>query len=101
MGASWVMRVAANKAIDLVRRNVRERARDRTLACLTEPQWEEPDLKLLLEAWIAELPPRLRQFYHLRYEEGWSEREVAAQLGKCRATVRWLDHCLRQAVLGK
>jgi len=53
---------------------------------------------LLLHARVAELPARLREFYDLRYVQGWSERELVARLGLCRASVRWLDYTCRRAI---
>ncbi len=101
VGAAWVARVAMNKAVDFIRQRARIRACLQTIACLTEPRWEEPDLERLLMAQIAELPLPARQFYALHYEQGWSEREIATRLGKCRASVRWLDHCFRRAVIDR
>jgi len=95
------MRVVRNKAVDIVRRSLRARARDQTLAYLTVPGWEEPDLQHLLRARVDELEPRLRQFYELHYEQGWSQREVAAHLGKCRASVRWLERTCRARLAGR
>jgi RNA polymerase sigma factor (sigma-70 family) len=101
VGAAWVARVAMHKAVDFVRQRARIRACLQTIACLTEPRWEEPDLERLLMAQVAELPIPVRQFYELHYEQGWSEREIATRLGKCRASVRWLDHCFRRAVIDR
>jgi len=101
IGPAWIARVAMNKAVDFIRRRARIRACLQTIACLSEPRWEEPDLEHLLMAQISELPLPVQQFYSLHYEQGWSERETAKQLGKCRASVRWLDHCLRRAVIDR
>jgi DNA-binding transcriptional regulator LsrR (DeoR family) len=53
-----------------------------------------------LNARVGELPRRLHEFYELRYHEGLSERELARRLHLCRASVRWLDRCCRQTLLG-
>ena len=99
IGAAWISRVAMNKAVDFIRRRTRVRACLQTIAWLAEPQCEEPDLERLLMARISELPLSVQQFYALHYKEGWSERETAARLDRCRASVRWLDYCLRRAVI--
>jgi RNA polymerase sigma-70 factor (ECF subfamily) len=95
---SWVLRVARNKAIDLVRRTKRIRAREQSYGRLRTVSGPEPDVEHLLRARVALLPRRLRKFYELHYVEGWSEREIAARLGICRASVRWLDHCCRRTI---
>ena len=98
VGAAWVARVASHKAVDLVRRRVRARAHLRTYMALQEGRRPEPEVGLLLQARVAELPARLREFYDLRYVQGWSERELAVRLGLCRASVRWLDCTCRRAI---
>jgi len=98
VGAAWVARVANHKAVDLVRRRVRARAHLRAYAALSEGRGPEPEVGLLLHARVAELPARLRDFYELRYVQGWSERELATRLGLCRASIRWLDSTCRRAI---
>lgn len=101
VNAAWVVRVISNKAIDIVRRARRFRACDRELAHSTTGVALEPELEHLLHACVSELPGRLREFYRLHYMEGLSEREIAARLGLCRGSVRWLDHCCRSRIIGQ
>ena len=101
VSTAWVSRVATNKAVDLVRRTKRARARERAYAGLARKAGREPDIELLLHARVAEFPARLRRFYDLHYGEGWSERELATRLGMCRASIRWLDKSCRRAITGK
>lgn len=101
VSAAWLFRVISNKAVDLVRQLRRARACDRTLAQTVPGGFAEPDLEHLLHARVAELPARLRDFYRLRYVEGWSEREIASQLGLCRSSIRWLDHSCRNRIVGQ
>lgn len=100
LGAAWVLQVARHKAVDLVRHRIRARARDRTYALLADGRNAESEFEPLLHALVAQLPIRLRQFYDLRYVQGWSERDIATHLGKCRASVRWLDRTCRRAIVG-
>jgi RNA polymerase sigma factor (sigma-70 family) len=101
VGAAWVLQVASNKAVDLIRRRARAVARDQTFSTLNKGRPSEPEITLLLHARVAALPPQIREFYELHYVQGWSEREIAAQLGKCRASIRWLDHRCRQSIIGE
>ena len=101
VSTAWISRVVTNKAVDLLRRTTRARARERAYASLVRKAGREPDIELLLHARVAEFPARLRRFYDLHYGEGWSERELAARLGMCRASIRWLDRCCRRAITGK
>lgn len=94
------MRVATNKAVDLVRSMVRRRARDRVASWSSPGDPGDAELRHLLNARVDELPRRLHEFYELRYHEGLSERELARRLRLCRASVRWLDRCCRRSLLG-
>jgi len=101
VSTAWVLRVAMNKAIDLVRRTTRARAREHAYACRARGGEREPDIERLLHSRVAEISPRLRDFYDLHYVQGWSERELATRLGMCRASIRWLDKSCRRAIAGK
>jgi RNA polymerase sigma factor (sigma-70 family) len=98
---AWVSRVAMNKAVDLVRRTIRARAREHAYACRARGGEREPEIECLLRARVSEIPVRLRDFYDLHYVQGWSERELAKRLGRCRASIRWLDRLCRRAIVGK
>lgn len=101
INAAWIVRVVSNKAVDIVRRATRARACAQALAQTSLRTSPEPDLEHLLHARVAKLPIRLREFYRFRYTEGLSEREVAARLGLCRGSVRWLDRCCRTRIVGR
>lgn len=100
VSAAWVMRVASNKSVDLLRRTSRAGARERAFTETCAGRASDFDLERLLGARVARLPPRLRRFYDLRYRQGRSERDVAARLQVCRASVRWLDHRCRTLLIG-
>jgi RNA polymerase sigma factor (sigma-70 family) len=101
VSVAWVVQVATNKAVDLLRRTVRRRTRDQAYAQLSESgATMDAELQHLLHGRIAELSLRLRNFYSLHYQEGWSERELARRLGICRASVRWLDQGCRKRIFG-
>ncbi len=88
VSTAWVMRVASNKAVNLIRSRTRALARNQTFGCLAAKRLPEPGVDLLLSASIAELPAPLRGFYELHYLQGLSEREIASLLGKCRPEAR-------------
>jgi len=92
--------IARHKAVDLLRRTLRARSRDHTFTVLAAGNLADPEIEHLLKVRIAGLPPRLREFYDLHYTQAWSEREIAARLGMCRASVQWLDHCCRRDIIG-
>lgn len=93
-------RIATNKAVDVVRRLARIRGRERAAAVTEQPRKDDAELRHLLNARVDELPRRLRDFYEMHYEQGFSEREIARGLGLCRASVRWLDRCCRRYLSG-
>jgi RNA polymerase sigma factor (sigma-70 family) len=94
---TWVIHTANHKALDLlkVKRRLGFERFDSTDGLSQAPS-VDPGLRHLLRARAARLPKSLRDFYLLRYEEGLSQREIAARLGLCRGSVRCLDRrCLR------
>lgn len=80
MSEAWVSRIALHKTIDLLRTKIQARAREQAFARLSVPPETDPELGRLLHARTAALPPRLRGFYVLHYEQGLSEHEIAARL---------------------
>lgn len=101
VSSAWVIRTAANKTIDHVRSKTRARAREQAFAYLEQGASCDPEMHNLLRAQVAALPSSLKVLYELRYVLGLSEREVARELGMCRASVRWLDRCCRRAIAGR
>jgi DNA-directed RNA polymerase specialized sigma24 family protein len=85
VGAAWVFGLAVHKAVDRRRGTQKPDCVPPTVA---KPV---PDLIVLLRARVALLPPLLRRFYMLRYQEGYSQTEIAQRLGVCRSSVRWLE----------
>jgi RNA polymerase sigma factor (sigma-70 family) len=100
VSAALVGSIARHKAIDLVRRLARRRARRGGASPPSRNPKIDAELPHLLNLRVASLPPRLREFYALHYEQGWSQREIARTWGLCRASVRWLDRRFRERVLG-
>lgn len=97
VNATWVFHTANHKALDLLVRKRRDSPAAR-LGSVSELPGSIRDLDLLhlLRARADRLPERIRRFYYLRYREGLSQREIAARLGLCRSSVRWMDQqCLR------
>src|SRR5712692_6268184 len=98
VSAAWVFRVASHKAVDLLRQLVRTRRRDGAFMTIAARPCHDLEIDHLLHAKAASLPPKLKAFYALHYQQGLSEREIGRRLGMCRASVRWLDHCCRKFV---
>jgi RNA polymerase sigma factor (sigma-70 family) len=83
----WLLRVAANLAIDRMRR------RPPTLWAKQEPEFEEGvDLRLALNAALLTLAPRQRQAIALHYLGGLTDREVAETLGISLGSVKTHIH---------
>src|SRR4030095_5014490 len=94
---TWILHTAQHKASDLLRKR-RSRAREISFSgdSSIPSQPRDPELLRLLRARVDVLPPRLKEFYFLRYRAGLSERQIAVRLGLCRASVRHLERrCVR------
>lgn len=98
LSPSLVARVAQHKAVDLVRRLVRDRRRDRTIEHFPRVLDEDAELGHLLNVRIAGLPKRLQELFDLHYRQGFSEREIARRWRVSRSSVRWLDHQCRELI---
>jgi RNA polymerase sigma factor (sigma-70 family) len=94
--AAFVVRIASNKAIDLIRSRSRRRAREKIAGLEALPRQVDGELLSLLSVQVDSLPFRLQRFYELHYRQGLSERQIARSIGICRASVRWLDHQLHR-----
>jgi RNA polymerase sigma factor (sigma-70 family) len=102
VGSVWLFQVASHKAVDILRRRIRSREIEQDFTTST-PAAQSPrltELGHLLHARASRLPPPLREFYDLHYGHGWSEREIAARLGLCRQSVRWMDRICRRRLAG-
>ena len=97
VNVTWVFHTANHKAIDLLKRRLHLGEEElKSAERLPKRNDTDPSLRCLLRARAALLPGRLYDFYLLRYEEGMSQREIAARLGMCRGSVRCLDRrCLK------
>jgi RNA polymerase sigma-70 factor (sigma-E family) len=83
----WLLRVAANLAIDRMRRRTPE------IVPRPEPEFEDGvDLRLALNAALLTLAPRQRQAIALHYLGGLSDREVAEALGISLGSVKTHIH---------
>jgi RNA polymerase sigma factor (sigma-70 family) len=96
VGPAWVRRVALNKAVDVVRVRRRSRSHDLSLSAVLSKGEPKGELEHLLHAKAATLPARPLEVFNLHYQQGFSEREIARELGICRASVRWLDRRCRR-----
>jgi RNA polymerase sigma-70 factor (sigma-E family) len=83
---AWIMRVATNVALDVLRK----RRREAGVALTGDPPWEGADaaLRLDLSSALATLPRRQREVVVLRHVAGMSEAETAAAMGVSINTVK-------------
>lgn len=100
VGSSWIRHMIRNKAIDLLRSQMRTRSREREFSRRTVRATRDAEPVLLLRSRVSAMPRSLQVLYALHYVAGCSEREIAAHLGVSRASVRRLDHRLRTVLLG-
>ncbi|MEP6767566.1 MAG: sigma-70 family RNA polymerase sigma factor [Acidobacteriota bacterium] len=101
IGPAWLFHVANHKAIDFLRRRVRTREIEREFMTAADQRGGDSELGHLLHAQASRLPAPLSEFYELHYGQGFSEREIAARLGMCRQSVRWLDRRCRLGIAGR
>lgn len=99
VSSALVVRIARNKAVDLVRDLARRRTRHQQAARAAVAREEDPELHLLLNVRTSSLPQRLREFCKLHYELGLSERAIAQACGLSRGSVRRLDRQCRRLLV--
>jgi DNA-directed RNA polymerase specialized sigma24 family protein len=102
VNATWILHTAQHKGSDLLRM-MRERGREVSFSGDSSIPGNHPDPELmrLLRARAAMLPPRLKEFYFLRYRAGLSERQIADRLGLCRGSIRCLERRCVRSVKGR
>src|SRR6266508_1791239 len=66
----WILKVAARKAIDIVRSTAAMANREDCYTRSRASAEETPELRYLLRARAGQLPPRLRLLYELQYVQG-------------------------------
>ena len=83
---AWIMRVATNVALDVLRK----RRREAGVVLSEDPPWEgvDPAIRLDVASALATLPKRQREAVVLRHVAGLSEAEVADALGVSTNTVK-------------
>ena len=93
---AWLYRIASNKARDWIRRESRRRAvyEDYTRA-VAAPDAAEPRTGASLAELLEGLPRDVQWILQLRYEQGFSTREIAAILFVPEGTVRSRLHHAR------
>jgi RNA polymerase sigma factor (sigma-70 family) len=96
VNGTWVFSTANHRAFELLKR---ERKRLKMAESIPEDlalPVSDPELSLLARARASRLPESLRLFYRLRYEEGFTQREIAQQKRLTRGSVRGMEkQCLR------
>jgi len=96
VNGTWVFHTANHRAVELVKR---ERKRSGMVESIPEDlalPVSNSELSLLVRARASRLPQSLRLFYRLRYEEGFTQREIVQQKRLTRGSVRGMEkQCLR------
>jgi RNA polymerase sigma factor (sigma-70 family) len=96
VNTTWLFHTAGHCAADILKRQrgrleLPVAAVDRTFTLQTDPE-----LTLLVRAELRRLPKSLRRFYHLRYEKGYTQSELAQNEHMTRGSIRGMERkCLR------
>lgn len=99
VNATWIFHTANHLAIDIFKR---ERRADQLAAAVGAERpgarfLESAETALLVHARAGRLPPPLRRFYELRFEEGYTQLELMETAHLTRGSVRETERkCLRQ-----
>jgi RNA polymerase sigma-70 factor, ECF subfamily len=85
---AWAWRIAANAALDHLRRARRERAASSVPPARTSDSSARRDLHLRVERAFLTLPPKLRVVAQLALIEGCPQEDIAKALGISRSAVK-------------
>ena len=87
----WLHRVAVFRSLNRMRSDTRRSAREKQYArehhTVVEPVWD--DVKPHLDEAVAALPEQLREAVVLRFLEGYTQDQVARELGVARSTAQY------------
>ena len=97
----WVLRVASNLAIDVLRRQSAAAAQPEPPSVFVRAEDEVIALRLALAAALPRLPKRQRQAVTLRYLAGLTDNEVAEALGISAGSVKTHVHRGLAALRGR
>lgn len=96
--AAWLYKIAANEIADRRRNSGRETEIDAE-GIASAGGVEEAERSARLFGWVGELPDDQRRVIEMRFAEGWSVKEIAAELGRSEGAVKQLQfrglHSLR------
>jgi RNA polymerase sigma-70 factor (ECF subfamily) len=92
---SYLRRAAIHCSLDLIRQRQRE-ALKAAGAAPDPASTVDPELRESLKQALAELDPRPAEMFVLRYFEGYSNEEIAAQMGVSRLVVAVTLHRARR-----
>jgi len=94
VNATWIFHTANHRAIDLYKRKLRG-GRSQAAAQNSGPRYD-PEQARLVHATAARLPATLHRFYQMRFEEGYTQRELMQRANLTRGSIRGLEkECLR------
>ncbi|MDQ2869690.1 MAG: sigma-70 family RNA polymerase sigma factor [Acidobacteriota bacterium] len=99
VNATWIFHTASHLAVDIFKRGRRaQRISAAVGAELTRfPASATREALLLIRARAGQLPRPLRRFYRLRFEEGYTQRELMQTAHMTRGGVREIERkCLRR-----
>lgn len=88
--AAWLYKIAANAIADRRKQSGRETEID-SERIVSEGGVEQAERSARLFGWVSELPDDQRRVIEWRFAEGWSVREIAAELGRSEGAVKQLQ----------
>ncbi len=103
VNATWVYHTAQHRALELLKGSKRS---ERIAAAAQRPGrnsagFRDPELTSLLRVEAARLPASLRRFYLLRYEQGFTQREILEGNRLSRGLVRGMEKRFLRRMKGK
>jgi len=97
VNATWLFHTANHRAADILKRKRKHFEVSVTgMDGIARTSTADPELTLLVHSEVRRLPKSLRRFYRLRYEEGYTQRELVQHERLTRGSVRGMEKkCLR------
>jgi RNA polymerase sigma factor (sigma-70 family) len=97
VNATWIFHTANHRAIELYKRQWRLGRIAAAFGVEEAGTEADPEKSLLVHARADRLPDSLRRFFHLRFQEGYTQRELMQRVRLTRGSIRGLEkECLRR-----
>ena len=97
VNATWIFHTANHRAIELYKRQWRAGRSAAAVGAEDAAPGTASEEALLVHAKADGLPESLRRFFHLRFQQGYTQRELMQRTHLTRGSVRGLEkECLRR-----